>query len=38
MLVYPRAMFDVIGLALVVVVVVMQKLMKGPVRVASGGV
>jgi TRAP-type uncharacterized transport system fused permease subunit len=36
MLVYPRAMFDVIGLALVVAVVVMQKLRRPTVQAAAG--
>ncbi len=36
MLVYPRAMFDFIGLALLVGVVVMQKLRHAPLRAASG--
>jgi TRAP-type uncharacterized transport system fused permease subunit len=36
MLVYPRAMFDVIGLALVVTVVVMQKLRRPTVQAAAG--
>jgi TRAP transporter 4TM/12TM fusion protein len=36
MLVYPRAMFDVIGIALVIVVVAMQKLKKVSGRAAPG--
>lgn len=36
MLVYPRAMFDVIGLALVVAVVVMQKLRRPAAQAAAG--
>ncbi len=36
MLVYPRAMFDYIGLALVILVVVMQKLRHAQLRAASG--
>ena len=36
MLVYPRAMFDVIGLVLVVIVVVMQKLRHAELRAATG--
>ncbi len=36
MLVYPRAMFDYIGAALVVAVIVMQKLRPGEARAATG--
>jgi TRAP-type uncharacterized transport system fused permease subunit len=36
MLVYPRAMFDAIGLALVIIVVVMQKLRHAQLRAATG--
>ncbi len=36
MLVYPRAMFDYIGAALVVAVIVMQKLRPGETRAAAG--
>ncbi|HEX8013127.1 MAG TPA: TRAP transporter fused permease subunit [Casimicrobiaceae bacterium] len=36
MLVYPRTLFDYIGLALVVAVVVMQKLRHAPLRTAAG--
>jgi TRAP-type uncharacterized transport system fused permease subunit len=36
MLVYPRAMFDVIGMVLVVIVVVMQKLRHAELRAAPG--
>ena len=36
MLVYPRAMFDVIGLALFMAVVIMQKLRGAPARSAAG--
>jgi len=35
-LVYPRAAFDYIGLALLIAVVVMQKLRKGEVHAAAG--
>ena len=36
MLVYPRALFDYIGAALVVAVIVMQKLKPAEVRAATG--
>jgi TRAP transporter 4TM/12TM fusion protein len=36
MLVYPRAMFDLIGLVLVIIVVVMQKLRHAQLRAATG--